>query len=183
MVYIHIKNDKEGDPHELINKLNAYTSKKNNKIFILFYMEGCGPCNETKPEWSKLQNELTDKFLKRDNIVIVMVDQAFLPKLKNLKSEPRAYPTMRYMNNGTEETFEDSQVPENKERTIDNFIKWIEYKTGENDISEAHKKQKGVMGKWSRKYKRSINCKRPRGFSQKQYCKYGRKKTKKRRIR
>jgi len=30
-------------------------------------------------------------------------------------------------------------------------------------------------GKWSLKYKRSINCKKPRGFSQKQYCKYGRK--------
>jgi hypothetical protein len=26
--------------------------------------------------------------------------------------------------------------------------------------------------KWSLKYKRSINCKRPKGFSQKQYCKY-----------
>jgi hypothetical protein len=31
--------------------------------------------------------------------------------------------------------------------------------------------------KWSNKYKRTINCKRPKGFSQKQYCKYGRKKT------
>ena len=29
--------------------------------------------------------------------------------------------------------------------------------------------------KWSIKYKKSINCNRPRGFSQKQYCKYGRK--------
>lgn len=29
--------------------------------------------------------------------------------------------------------------------------------------------------KWSRKYKLSINCNRPKGFSQKQYCKYGRK--------
>lgn len=27
-------------------------------------------------------------------------------------------------------------------------------------------------GKWSLKYKRSINCKRPKGFSQRQYCKY-----------
>ncbi len=35
--------------------------------------------------------------------------------------------------------------------------------------------------KWSRKYKLSINCKRPRGFSQRQYCKYGRK-TKKYKI-
>ncbi len=32
--------------------------------------------------------------------------------------------------------------------------------------------------RWSLKYKRSINCARPRGFSQRQYCKYGRKKTK-----
>jgi hypothetical protein len=28
--------------------------------------------------------------------------------------------------------------------------------------------------KWSMKYKKSINCKKPRGFSQKQHCKYGR---------
>ena len=32
--------------------------------------------------------------------------------------------------------------------------------------------------KWSLKYKRSINCRRPRGFSQKQHCKYGRRKRK-----
>ena len=31
---------------------------------------------------------------------------------------------------------------------------------------------------WSLKYKRSINCNKPKGFSQKQYCKYGRKKYK-----
>jgi hypothetical protein len=29
--------------------------------------------------------------------------------------------------------------------------------------------------KWSLKYKRSIDCKHPRGFSQRQHCKYGRK--------
>ena len=28
---------------------------------------------------------------------------------------------------------------------------------------------------WSMKYKKSINCKNPKGFSQRQYCKYGRK--------
>lgn len=30
--------------------------------------------------------------------------------------------------------------------------------------------------KWSQKYKNSINCRRPKGFSQRQYCKYGRHK-------
>lgn len=37
-------------------------------------------------------------------------------------------------------------------------------------------KNKKSKKHWSLKYKKSINCKRPRGFSQRQYCKYGRKK-------
>jgi len=37
--------------------------------------------------------------------------------------------------------------------------------------------------KWSRKYKKSINCKKPKGFSQKQYCKYGKNKRKTRKTR
>ena len=35
------------------------------------------------------------------------------------------------------------------------------------------RKRKG--GKWSLKYKHSINCRRPKEFSQRQHCKYGRK--------
>ena len=40
-------------------------------------------------------------------------------------------------------------------------------------------KSKKKSRKWSKKYKKSINCKKPKGFSQKQYCKYGRKKSRK----
>ena len=36
-------------------------------------------------------------------------------------------------------------------------------------------KSKKIVRKWSAKYKKSINCNRPKGFSQKQYCKYGRR--------
>ena len=60
-------------------------------------------------------------------------------------------------------------------------------------VEEIHKdtdKEKGKKGgnlkkkttkkqnrkKWSNKYKKSIDCNHPKGFSQKQYCKYGRKK-------
>jgi hypothetical protein len=39
------------------------------------------------------------------------------------------------------------------------------------------RKNKKSKNRWSLKYKKSINCKRPRGFSQRQYCKYGRKKS------
>ena len=38
------------------------------------------------------------------------------------------------------------------------------------------RKRKAKKHRWSLKYKKSINCRRPKGFSQKQYCKYGRKK-------
>lgn len=42
-----------------------------------------------------------------------------------------------------------------------------------------NKKSKTKSKKWSKKYKKSINCKKPKGFSQKQHCKYGRKKSRK----
>ena len=42
-------------------------------------------------------------------------------------------------------------------------------------IKRSKPKQKKTR-KWSQKYKKSINCRRPKGFSQKQYCKYGRNK-------
>ena len=29
--------------------------------------------------------------------------------------------------------------------------------------------------KWSLKYKRTIDCKKPKGFSQRQHCKYGKR--------
>jgi hypothetical protein len=36
-------------------------------------------------------------------------------------------------------------------------------------------KRNKTKRKWSNKYKKSINCNHPKGFSQKQYCNYGRK--------
>ena len=39
-----------------------------------------------------------------------------------------------------------------------------------------HHKKGHRGGKWSKKYKLSINCDKPKGFSQRQYCKYGRNK-------
>jgi hypothetical protein len=41
--------------------------------------------------------------------------------------------------------------------------------------NRPNKTPRKTKKRWSLKYKKSINCKRPRGFSQRQYCKYGRK--------
>lgn len=193
MVYLEI-NKKN---YHKINKLNKYLSNKDAKIFILFYMEGCGPCNETRPEWSKLKNVLSNNFLNRKNIVIVSIDKDLYSKLKHVNKEPMSFPTIRFMTNAGEkiETYEDSKIL-NKDRKIDSFVEWIKLKTGENNITiseetnnfvkkynsthktrkHGRKTKKQIGGKWSAKYKRSINCNRPKGFSQKQYCKYGRNK-------
>ena len=45
--------------------------------------------------------------------------------------------------------------------------------------SRQHQHQHQDKHKWSLKYKRSIDCKHPKGFSQRQHCKYGRKNWKK----
>jgi hypothetical protein len=43
-------------------------------------------------------------------------------------------------------------------------------------LRKRNKHSRRTVHKWSARYKKSINCRRPRGFSQRQYCKYGRRK-------
>ena len=52
-------------------------------------------------------------------------------------------------------------------------------KKDQEDIKKGTKVLYG--GKWSLKYKRSINCRKPKGISQKQYCKRKNRKSKKKR--
>jgi hypothetical protein len=40
---------------------------------------------------------------------------------------------------------------------------------------KSHKKKTKSPRKWSDKYKKSIDCNNPKGFSQRQHCLYGRK--------
>jgi hypothetical protein len=122
-----------------------------------------------------------------------------MPHVKSIGSI-EGFPTMKYIANkgSTVEAYEDSGI-KNKDRSVDSFINWIEskitdnvstnntsssqnlvkrLKSANNKRSNKVKNMKGGKTKrhWSRKYKKSINCRRPKGFSQKQYCKYGRKK-------
>lgn len=191
MVYLEInkKNYNKGSPN-LIEQLNKQLSNDNNDNFVLIFMEGCGPCNTTRPEWSKLKNVLP-KDLK--NIGVFSIDKDLVSKVKNLK-DANSFPTMRYITNSgkTVETYEDSDIS-NKDRSIDSFVEWIKHKSGEKNITKSENRSYKQNGgktrniktrniktrknrKWSLKYKKSINCNRPKGFSQRQYCKYGRKK-------
>jgi len=200
MVFLHIdklnvSKDSETNKKPSILLDNIIQNDKKNKVFVLIHMEGCGPCMATLPEWKKIENVLK-KFANRNDIAIVDIERQSLHHVKNIKNPPNSFPTMRYITNGGKfvETYEDSDI-QNKDRTIDSFVEWINSKTKEektnnnndnnnnnnkftkqNKIKTIKKKQYFGGRKWSLKYKRSINCRRPRGFSQKQHCKYGRKK-------
>ena len=72
-IHIHKKNCKEGNCDKVL-QLDNLVAKKNTKIFLLIFMEGCGPCNATRPEWSKLKNVIPKPFLKNNNIIIADID-------------------------------------------------------------------------------------------------------------
>jgi hypothetical protein len=185
MVFLHIdklnvmKDTKKNVKPSIV--LDDIIQKNNkNKVFVLIHMEGCGPCMATLPEWKKIEHVL-DKFENKDDIAIVDIERQALPHVKNIKNPPNSFPTIRYITDGGKfvETYEDSDI-KNKDRTIDSFVEWINSKTKEKIDTRKNKtyKKYNKRGgrKWSIKYKKSINCRRPKGFSQKQYCKYGRKK-------
>lgn len=214
MVYLHIENKPSNMGGKgSIAELNKLMGAKNNKTFMLVFMEGCGPCNATRPEWKKLQNVLPADFLNRKDVAIVSVDHIMADNITHLNPKPASFPTMRYITNSghTSENYEDCKI-DVKDRQIDSFVKWIENKLGESDIThykhpghhehhehhghkhghdhKHHTKRSSASktrrymggrtkrhrgGKWSLKYKRSINCRKPRGFSQRQHCKYGRR--------
>ena len=181
MIIIHLHSN-QGN----IEQFDKYI-QEGKQIFVLIYMEGCGPCNATRPEWKKIENVLDNKYKNNSNIVIADIDQELLSKIPSLKKQPSGFPTMLYINNkgNTIEDYEESNL-KLKDRTIDSFVEWIETKINSNSYGGDFKRKtskrrktfkKGKKGgKWSLKYKKSINCRKPKGFSQRQHCKYGRKK-------
>jgi thiol-disulfide isomerase/thioredoxin len=146
MVFLHIdksnayKNIKNSNSNSnLVNQLDFFINKPNNKVFILIYMEGCGPCMVTRPEWEKLKNVLHKKFLNRKDIIIVDIDRNVVENVKYIKSKPNSFPTIRFItNNGNSvENYEDSNIKDDGKYTIDSFVEWIKLKTGENNITTS----------------------------------------------
>lgn len=140
-------------------------------IFLFLFMDGCGPCNQTKPQWKKMQKMLKNSHGNREDVVVAAINQKLFEKLNNAGKEPMGYPCLRYIKGPSVEEYEDSII-QNKDRSTESFINWIESKIQKQ---RGGRKTRRRGGKWSLKYKKSINCKKPKGFSQRQHCKYGRK--------
>lgn len=175
-LYLNIDSN---DP-QLIKTLNNKLRQDNTHNFILYYMDGCIHCDITKPEWFKLNNPVLVKEndINSPNIVVASINANVADKIK-VGSSPSAFPTIRYITNQgkTILNYEDDTDIGEKNRKLDSFVDWIKSKvhTKSSSSSKSVKGSSKKGGKWTRKYKRSINCKKPKGFSQKQYCKYSRR--------
>ena len=209
MHILHINSEKDA------SKIDEMI-KDGKDVFIIVYMEGCGPCNATRPEWGKLESALKDQYSTNEKLVVIDVNKDYISNIKHIGSVD-GFPTMKYIGTYGKiiEPYEESSIKK-KDRSINSFINWIESKINKvnsttptssvknvyNRISQTkkhsnkrhtkrhtkrhskkhtkkHKTRHTKIysgGKWSKKYKLSINCKKPKGFSQKQYCKYSRKK-------
>ena len=124
-----------------ISILNKQLSNKNGLVFILFYMEGCGPCNATRPEWAKLKNVLPKHILHNKNITIVSINHTLFGNLTHVKNEPTAFPTIRFIHRSIEENYEDAKFPVVKERTIDSFVEWITHKVNQHSRNQHSRNQ------------------------------------------
>ena len=105
-------------------------------VFVLIYMEGCGPCNATRPEWTKIKNILgqSQQKIKYPGVVVADVDQIVCNNIKHI-SDLSGFPTMRYISDR-------GKIVENYEndRSIDSFIKWIDSKHGNFVDNTPHMK-------------------------------------------
>lgn len=189
MKILHINNDNG------IKELNG-DIKNGKNVYLLIYMEGCMPCNMVRPEWQKLESAFAkNKNTLHKDTVIADVEKENMSKLK-LKHMPMGFPSIRMISDNVEDDYTNG-------RSAEAFVSWIDetakkhssQKKSKNSTRKQKPKKKSASksknstkksnakkqkpkkgGKWSLKYKRSINCKHPKGFSQKQHCKYGRKK-------
>jgi thiol-disulfide isomerase/thioredoxin len=120
MIFLHIS--KSAGNSALLDKYVA----EGKCVFVLIYMDGCGPCNATRPEWAKLKHTLSSKYKNNNNVVIADVNSDALEGITNIKNV-RGFPTMRMICKKGElkEDFEEGKHL-NKTRTADAFIEWIE---------------------------------------------------------
>jgi len=129
MIFLHI-NSKSNNA----SLFNQYV-EEGKHIFVLFYMEGCGPCNLTKPEWKEIETMMKSE--SDDNVVIVDVDQETLEEIQYLQSKPVGFPTMRYITNKGK-TSEDYSG----ERKTSAFVSWIKSKIKAKDSKQSNLNQK-----------------------------------------
>jgi len=125
-----IDEDDRGDDDETkIKNVNDHIDNGHH-AYIFVFMDGCGPCNNTKPNWSnfakkyKSANANTDK-----NIMIVRINKDLFGDLKGAGGEPGGFPTLRHISNKTSSEYE-KQMGDKADRSTESFNNWVNSQSG-----------------------------------------------------
>ena len=105
------------------SKSNNIENFETNSIVVrLFYVDWCGFCKTTKPEFIKFMNKYNNKTVNNKKISIQMINCEENAESARLAEEMKveSYPTIIAVINGKEYTFQN-------ERNENGFIKWTNH--------------------------------------------------------
>jgi len=158
MIIIHATTESDA------NEINHHV-ESGKDVFMLIYMEGCGPCNATRPEWKKLESALNHQYKNNKRLVIASVDSKVVGSLKHA-GDIIGFPTIIYVShNGKKlEPFESSSIKD-KQRNVDCFMNWVESHVG-NIVSESS--HRAVLKRISKRHKGGYKSKRRRQSKRRQ---------------
>ena len=132
MIVIH------ADSHSKANEVNKYVDSGAD-VFMLIYMDGCGPCNATRPEWAKLESALQNQYKHNNRLIIASVNSKVVDSIKHI-GDINGFPTILYLfRKGKKmEQFESSSIKD-KQRNVDCFMNWVESHVGKVVSESSHK--------------------------------------------
>jgi thiol-disulfide isomerase/thioredoxin len=132
------------------NKDDISNLKKvlNKPMAILVYMEGCGPCNATRPEWAKIK---TDK-IKNKNINIIDLNKDLLDdELQTHIGSIDGFPTIKIIDGSNKQDYSGN-------RTVNDLIDWI---------NKHNKTKGGKKRRTKRRTKRTRSSRKMREYKRK----------------
>lgn len=158
---------------ELFNK-----EIQNGPAFVKFYMPGCIHCENLKPTWIELENEMKDD--SRDLSIIDVHSNAISGINSNISNNVQGFPTimMIYDNGNSFKMYEGDRSLEDMKKFIDNFLngnmkggrhrKLHKYrkskKYNRKTKSKRNKKKKYTKGKQFRKSKKTTKSNKTRNY-------------------
>jgi len=151
------------DPSKLKKEFDGCINS-NKHLFVIFYMEGCGPCNAARPEWKKIKN-----FVGEKDFVCADIENIHVESLQNekIKEKIAGFPAIMYIHGKNEiETYEESNVL-NKDRGVASFVEWVNSKVKNTGGSRKKSKKRKHLKKKKHKTKTKKRKKRKKRLTKK----------------
>ena len=119
-----IKEGFESQPMEL-NNIKEKPNPDDNTVFVIFfYVDWCPHCVSSKPEWSKLVNEMNNKNVNGKNIKVVANNCEGTPIEKEYAQESNVegYPSIKIVKKNNVEDYNGARDAESLKNHINNNV-------------------------------------------------------------